>query len=274
MKSLLQVAVSRLVAVVTFFNVSWAEELVPDTRTPAEDEALAVAKDKAVLSPGQARISTKLDTILIPGVEFIYASPEEALSRVGLYSMDLDATERDPTKKGVNFVIFKPRVADGEPAPKPARVMFSMSEAPLRRILDEIATQSDTRYTIEESSVNFFPAADKNAAPEAKAADKTTTRIGPKAMENLKRLRTIVIPKIEFENITLIEAVDFLNARVKELSKGAPMPLITIGTHMGAGTRIKELRLRNIPLAEALSYCCAAVNDQFHIHDDGVQIGK
>lgn len=274
MNCLSQVAVSWLVAGVTLLNVSRAQELVPETRTATEDEAPAVAKDKAVLSPGQARISTKLDTLLVPSVGFTYASLEEALSRVGLYSMDLDATERDPTKKGVNFVIFKPRVADGQLPPKPARVMFSMSEAPLRRILDEIATQSDTRYTIEESSVNFFPATDRDAAPETKAVNEATTRIGPKAMENLNRLRTIVIPRIEFKDITLIEAVDFLNARVKELSKGAPMPLIKIGTHMGADTRIKDLRLRNIPLAEALSYCCAAVNDQFHIHDDGVQIGK
>jgi hypothetical protein len=270
MKPLTKVAVYWMVAVVTILNASRAQELVPETRTAAEDEALAVAKDKAVLSPGQARISTKLDTILIPSIEFTYASLEEALSRVGLYSMDLDPAEPDPTKKGVNFVIFKPRVADGQPAPKPARVMLSMSDAPLRRILDEIATQSDTRYTIGESSVDFLPAADKDAAPEAKA----TTRIGPKAMENLKRLRTIVIPKIEFKDITLVEAVNFLNARVEELSQGAPMPLIKIGTHMSADARIKELRLRNIPLAEALLYCCEAVNDRFHIHDDGVQIGK
>lgn len=266
MNPLSQVEGCLLVAVVTLFMASQAQELAPETKNAAENEA--------GLSPGQARISTKLDTILIPGVEFTYASLEEALSEVGLYSMGLDPTELDSAKKGVSFVIFKQRAAEGQPAPKPARVMFSMSDVPLRRILDEIATQSDTRYTIEESSVNFRPVADKDAVPEAKAADKDTTRIGPKALENLNRLRTIVIPIIEFEDILLVEAVEFLNARVKELSKGAPMPLIKIGARMDADTRIKELRLRNIPLAEALLYCCAAVNDQYHIHDDGVQIGK
>ncbi len=274
MKALSQVTVCLLVAVVTPCKLSRAQELAPETRNAVENEAVPVAEDKAALSPGQARISTKLDTILIPGVEFTYTSLEEALSRVGLYSMDLDPTEPDPAKKGVNFVIFKPRAVEGEPLPKPARVMFSMSEAPLRRILDEIATQSDSSYTIEESSVNFRPAVDKNAAPEAKEVNQASTRIGPKALENLKRLRTIVIPVVDFEDITLGEAVDFLNTCVKKFSQDAPMPLIRIGLRMDADTRIKSLRLRNVPLAEVLMYCREVVDDDFHIHDDGVQIGE
>jgi hypothetical protein len=270
MKSTSQVASCLIVALVALFNVSRAQEPAPENKKAVEMEA--------GLSAGQAYVSSKLDSLILPGVSFTYASLEEALSRVHLFSADLDVKELDPAKKGVSFVIFKPRAVEGQPAPKPARVNFSMSDEPLRRILDEIATQSDTRYTIGDSSVTFVPVGGKDAAPltraEAEAADKAATRIGPKTGENLKRLRTVVIPIIGFEDTTVVEAVDFLNARAKELSKGAPAPLIRVGSRLDPGTRIENLRLRNVPLPEVLNYLSQAVNDQFHIHDDGVQIGK
>ena len=268
MKSPSQVASCLIVALVALFNASRAQELAPENKKAVETEA--------GLSAGQAYVSRKLDTLIMPGISFTYASLEEALSWVHLTSADLDVKELDPAKKGVSFVIIKPRAVEGQPAPKPARVRSTMSDVPLRRILDEIATQSDTRYTIGDSSVTFVPVGGKDAAPltraEAEAADKAATRIGPKTVENLNRIRKLVIPIIEFEDMPLTEAVDFLNARVRELSKSAPP--IKIGSRMDPGTRIENLRLRNVPLPEVLIYLSQAVNDQYHIHDDGVQIGK
>ncbi len=271
-----QVAGCLLVAVVALFNPARAQEPDPETKNVAENEAAPVLKFQKGPSAGQVYLSRKLDTMIPPGVSFTYASLEEALSRLHLFSADLDVKEPDPAKKGVPFVILKPRAVEGRPAPKPARVNFSMSDEPLRGILDEIATQSDTRYTIGDSSVTFVPVGGKDAAPltraEAEAADKAATRIGPKTVENLNRIRKLVIPIIDFEDTTVVEAVDFLDARVRELSKDAPP--IKIGPRMDPDTRIENLRLRNVPLPEALIYLTQAVNDQYHIHDDGVQIGK
>jgi hypothetical protein len=267
-----------LVAFVALFNPARAQELAPETKNVAENQTAPAPKFQAGPSAGQISISRKLDSLILPGVSFTYASLEEALSRVHLFSADLDVKESDPAKKGVSFVIIKPRTVEGQPAPKPARVNFSLSEEPLRGILDEIAAQSDTRYTIGDSSVTFVPAGGKDVAPltpaEAEAADKAATRIGPKTVENLNQLRKLVIPILEFENVTMAEAVATLNARAKEASKGEPAPPIKIGPRMAADTRIERLRLRNISLVEALTYCAETVGDQFHLHDDGVQIGK
>jgi hypothetical protein len=265
-----------LVAVVALFNPVRAQELSPETKNTAESENAPAPKFQAGPSAGQVYLSRKLDTMIIPGISFTYASLEEALSRIHLFSAELDVKEPDPAKKGVSFVILKPRAVEGQPPPKPARVNFNQSDDPLRGILDEIAAQSDTRYTIGDTSITFVPAGGKDVADltraEAEAADKAATRIGPKTVENLNKLRKLVIPIVNFEDTTVVEAVDFLNARARELSKGAPP--IKIGPRMDPDTRIEHLRLRNIPLLEALTYCTEAVGDEFHIHDDGVQIGK
>ncbi len=115
-----------------------------------------------------------------------------------------------------------------------------------------------------------------------------------------EKLRRIIIPSINFEDTTVEEAVDFLRQRSRELDNlevdpdrrgvnfvirrprssdvgdaGADLgdadglPLGT--TNLGA-LRIRELRLRNVPLAVALQYICDQAGLRYRVDDFAVTL--
>ncbi|MEX1115918.1 MAG: Amuc_1098 family type IV pilus outer membrane protein [Akkermansiaceae bacterium] len=62
---------------------------------------------------GVAYITDKLRRIVIPRIDFEDTTVEEAIDFLRLRASELDTTELDPTKKGVNFVIRRPRATPG-----------------------------------------------------------------------------------------------------------------------------------------------------------------
>ena len=114
----------------------------------------------------------------------------------------------------------------------------------------------------------------------------------------MAKLRTIVIPTIDFEDVSVEEAVDFLRLRATELDKTeldparkglnfviqrpAAKPASAAGVTPGdklpstvadPGTiRIKELRLRNVPLSVALKYICDSTRLRYKVDDFAVTL--
>ncbi len=71
-------------------------------------------------SEGVAYIQEKLRRIVIPRIDFEDTTVEEAIDFLRLRAAELDTTEVDPAKKGVNFVIRRPRAAAAGAAPDAA----------------------------------------------------------------------------------------------------------------------------------------------------------
>ncbi len=116
----------------------------------------------------------------------------------------------------------------------------------------------------------------------------------------LEKLRSITIPVIDFEDTSVEEAVDFLRQRSRELDVATSDPTrkginfvirkpkggagadagveANAGATLGGGggepgaLRIKELRLRNVPLAEALKYICEATKLKYKVDDFAVTL--
>ena len=111
----------------------------------------------------------------------------------------------------------------------------------------------------------------------------------------LQKLRNIVIPVIDFEDTSVEEAIDYLRVRSIELDtleldptkKGINFVIrkpqggaaAEDGLDAGGGAaaapgsaRINELRLRNVPLAEALNYICEATRLRWSVDDFAVTI--
>jgi hypothetical protein len=104
------------------------------------------------------------------------------------------------------------------------------------------------------------------------------------------KLRTIVIPSVAFQDATLEEAVDFLRKRSVELDtteldparkglnivvrRAAEKPGAASGkeTVKQADIRIKELQLRNVPLAEVLKYICEATRMRYKVDDFAITL--
>ncbi len=122
-----------------------------------------------------------------------------------------------------------------------------------------------------------------------------------------EKLRTIVIPRVDFEDTTVEEAIDFLRLRAQELDTnepdqsrkgvnfvirrprtgagGAAAPDATVEATPGAeagglapagadpgSLRVKELRLRNVPLAVALKYICEQTKLRYKVDDFAVTL--
>ncbi len=141
------------------------------------------------------------------------------------------------------------------------------------------------------------------------------TNVGPVAENRggiayiTEKLRRIIIPKIDFDDTTVEEAIDFLRLRANELDtleldpskKGvnfvvrrpratgvaAPAAAVDAGADATAGgaealpvaapanvgaLRVKELRLRNIPLAVALKYICDQTKLRYKVDDFAVTL--
>ncbi|MGC4017211.1 MAG: STN domain-containing protein [Luteolibacter sp.] len=91
------------------------------------------------------------------------------------------------------------------------------------------------------------------------------------------KLRSIVIPSINFEDTTIEEAIEYLRQRSVELDSTEVDPtrkgLNFIMPKRDFGSvRIKTLRLRNVPLAAALKYICDETRLRYRVEDYAVAI--
>lgn len=106
-----------------------------------------------------------------------------------------------------------------------------------------------------------------------------------------QKLNSIVIPLVDFDNTTVEEALDFLRLRAREIDPdGTGLNfIIRKPTLVGGGAdegddtldgddggsspaslRIKELKLRNVPLGTALQYICDATRLRYKLDEHSV----
>ena len=135
-------------------------------------------------SDGIAYITAKLRRIIIPLINFSDTTVEEAIDLLRLRSVELDTLELDPDRKGVNFVIRRPRAtalggaADGLDAaagagagdgggllgggdPGALRINeLRLRNVPLAVALKYICEAAKLRYKVDDFAVTLVPQTD------------------------------------------------------------------------------------------------------------------
>ncbi len=128
---------------------------------------------------GVAYITEKLRRIVIPRIDFEDTTVEEAIDFLRLRSAELDTLELDPARKGVNFVVRRPRAAAvtggagldagldaaaGEALPAAGADPGSMRvrelrvrNVPLAVALKYICDQTKLRYKVDDFAVTLVP---------------------------------------------------------------------------------------------------------------------
>ena len=126
---------------------------------------------------GTAYISEKLRRIIIPSINFEDTTVEEAIDFLRLRSAELDTLELDPARKGVNFVVRRPRssgaaaggdagldaaAADAIPAaggdPGSLRIaQLRVRNVPLAQALKYICDATKLRYKVDDFAVTLVP---------------------------------------------------------------------------------------------------------------------
>jgi general secretion pathway protein D len=100
----------------------------------------------------------KLEQILVPTVELDDVSFTEAVNTVRVWARELDTTELDPDKRGINFVSRLGDEASGfKKKVERARVNLNLRNVPLSVVLDNITQQTGTYWREEQFAVVIRP---------------------------------------------------------------------------------------------------------------------
>jgi len=147
-----------------------------ELQVPMDAPDLAAGQDKrGNQDTGVAYITEKLRRIIIPRIDFEDTTVEEAVSFLRQRAAELDTLELDPAKKGVNFVVRRPRAAPvtadagldaglGEATtltsndPNALRIPeLRIRNVPLAVALKYICDATKLRYKVDDYSVALVP---------------------------------------------------------------------------------------------------------------------
>ncbi|MCP5543740.1 MAG: tetratricopeptide repeat protein [Akkermansiaceae bacterium] len=145
---------------------------------PAEAPDLGpTGPEGPIETDGVAYITEKLRRIIIPRIDFDDTTVEEAIDFLRLRSAELDTLELDPARKGVNFVVRRPRNAGGGAAdagldaasgdgglpsggsdPGSLRIReLRVRNVPLAQALKYICDATKLRYKVDDYAVTLVP---------------------------------------------------------------------------------------------------------------------
>ncbi len=123
-------------------------KLVPRNPQAAWDSFGQVLEEKGDVSG----ISEKLRTIMLPRVDFEGTSLMEAVDYLRLRSEGLDTTELDPSKKGINFVVYVPKELV-----LPRIDELRIRDSSFEEVLKQICSKTGMRYELDAYSVILIP---------------------------------------------------------------------------------------------------------------------
>ncbi len=106
---------------------------------------------------GTSAINRKLDDIRIPSINFREATVREALDFIKQRSRDLDDSEPDPNRRGINIVLK----LDQASADAGQRITLSLTDVPLREALNYIATAASLKTKVEPYAVAVVPLSER-----------------------------------------------------------------------------------------------------------------
>lgn len=106
-------------------------------------------------TPGQEALRKKLDSIVLPTVDFKDVYLEEAVDFFRIRSVELDHSENDPKKKGVSIVIMpSDHESDSVKSPIPRMVLKNVSLGDALKLACEI-TQREMR--VDDFAITLLP---------------------------------------------------------------------------------------------------------------------
>jgi len=113
---------------------------------------IATAKETPFSSiQNEELLSKKLQTLIIPQVDFYYVSITEALKELKHQAYLADTSEENPNKKGINIVL---KLDSEKPEPN---IHLSLKNIPLGEIINYIAKQASLKVKIEPYAVALRP---------------------------------------------------------------------------------------------------------------------
>ena len=116
-------------------------------------QASSIVEQPQISSRNTQVITDKLDSIKIPRIDFTDSSIREALDFIKKRARELDESEADPDKKGVNIVLKLPPDTDSSAYP----ITLALDDVPLRAALEYVSQAASLKIKIEPYAVVVVP---------------------------------------------------------------------------------------------------------------------
>jgi len=104
---------------------------------------------------GTQLLNEKLNTIIIPNIEFRETTVREALDFIKVRAAALDTREPDPNRRGINIVLKLDPAAQA--AESLSRINLRLSDLPLGAVLDYVAAAAGLKVKVEPYAVAIVP---------------------------------------------------------------------------------------------------------------------
>ena len=117
------------------------------------NEATSIIEQPEINVRSTQAITDKIDSIKIPRIDFTDSSIREALDFIKKRARELDDSEKDPGKKGVNIVLKLPPDADASAYP----ITLALDDVPLRAALEYVSQAANLKIKIEPYAVVVVP---------------------------------------------------------------------------------------------------------------------
>lgn len=271
------------------FNPETSQLIIRNTADQMElvEAYMLSLKDQAPpLSPEVEAYLRKIESIILPSVEFVETPLMDAVELLHARSVELDAAEPDPAKKGINIVVSPGSIRD-------VLVNLKLTNVPLSEALRYTAELAGGGLRVDESAVviGYEKSTPRSYAESAAAQVKIEA--------NREKLDSIIIPSIEFAETPLTDALQFLQVRSVELDVDEPNPdMKGLNFILDTGKRkirkggaldpfsedefegeeekkdvpVVDLKLSNIPLSAALKYTCDLAGMEYLVEPHNILI--
>ncbi|MFN4873902.1 MAG: M56 family metallopeptidase [Akkermansiaceae bacterium] len=114
----------------------------------------------------------------------------------------------------------------------------------------------------------------QEAKPQEVAAAPAELKVDEATVEIQNKLNSIIIPRIDFEDRTLQESIDYLRMRAAEFDEEELDPakkglnFVILNPNEGAAAiKIDELKLRNVPLSTVLKLMCDKIHYRYSVEN-------
>ena len=231
-----------------------------------------VANNMAV----EVLVMKKLNEIIIPMIDFEDCSLEEAIDFMKFRVRELDTAEKNPANRGISFIIRKPAVEAKELEQAAAGALLledqggprikqlRLANVPASSAWKYMCMLTNMKLSIGQHGIEISPSinGDLGLAGDVDAQAKAQLQ---------QRIKELMIPLIDFEDVTIDEAVDFLRMKAKEMEPQKGLNFIIIPKDGDRESpRIGKLKLQNATMESLLREFCKQTKHTFVVHEAAI----
>jgi len=266
-----------IVGAIFVIGISGCSKEDPETKSETPPVSEPLPKEDPVSQPEEKsdaakieELENKLKSIIIPSIEFADTPLEDALKFLQQKSVELDTTTEVAGEKGFNIV---GDLGDS----KDTKITLRLANVPVVEAIRYTTSLAQLKYTVwphavvilREESASFELKQDKTVGEES-AGDSFNEAY-------FARLESITIPKVEFVDTPIEDALAFLQMRSRELDTGEEDRAKKGVNIILADGDIRDahlsLKMSNAPLSEILNYVAALAGGGMRVEKSAVIIG-